>query len=90
MCVCVCVLKIVTIPIIVLITGGKRGVYPLHTSVSYCKLISFIRHPAVSRCRVSDETGSMETTMVTEGALNRDYLDPKDGQCMVCPDTGTP
>lgn len=28
--------------------------------------------------RVSDETGSLETTLVAEGDLNRGYLDPKD------------
>ena len=29
-------------------------------------------------CRVSDESGSLEMTLVTEGNITRDYLDPKD------------
>ena len=30
--------------------------------------------------RLSDESGSLEFTLVSEGTLDRGYLDPKDGE----------
>ena len=38
---------------------------------------------SVHICRVSDETGSLETTLVSEGTLDRGYLEPKDGMTCV-------